>query len=182
MGTAKGTYVYATAEDTVHSGLGLPLYCHASSPLRRYADLVNQRCMKYILSGTHKPVAIPLPSHLNARSRIVKSLERDMWFLDNLNADAITEQTGFLVGFKATYNVWTVYVPIWRRAVKAKYNETDELVLGMSVTIQAYTNLSSVSWSNRIVCTIVTKGDKSPLSNPPSRNTKNTDYYHKVNM
>jgi exoribonuclease R len=157
MGTAKGTYVYATAEDTAHNGLGLPLYCHASSPLRRYADLVNQRYMKYILSGTHEPVAIPLPSHLNARSRIVKSLERDMWFLRNLNTDAITEQTGFLIQFKETCNTWTVYVPVWRRTVKAKYNGADELVSGMSVTVQAYTNLAAVSWSNRIVCTIASR-------------------------
>ena len=167
MGTAKGTYVYATSPDDVsHSGLGLSLYCHASSPIRRYADLINQRYLKHILAGTTKPGQPSLPSHLNTRSRLAKALERDLWFLKNLNTDRITEQTGFLLSFKPERNTWTVYVPAWRRTVKAKANDnkTETLMSGMSVSIEIFTNLTSVSWSDRIVCSInKIKGDSSPF-------------------
>jgi len=154
MGMAKGTYVYTSTEDAAHSGLGLMLYCHASSPLRRYADLVNQRYIKYILSGYNEPVSNPRPSHLNARSRAVKSLERDLWFLRNLNTDALTTQNGFLLTFKPERNLWSVYVPLWKRTVKAKYNGAEDLMSGMSVTLKIFTNLMSVSWSDRVVCTV----------------------------
>jgi len=156
MGTAKGTYVYTSSSDDVsHSGLGLNLYCHASSPIRRYADLINQRYLKYILLGAAKPAQAPLPSHLNTRSRLAKALERDLWFLRNLNTDRITEQMGFLIVYKAERDTWTVYMPLWRRTVKAKYTGTETLMSGMSVSIQIFTNLTSVSWSDRIVCLII---------------------------
>jgi len=155
LGMSKGAYVYASTDNPSHNGLGLLLYCHASSPLRRYADLINQRFIKYILTGKQKPTQPVYPSHLNARSRAIKSLERDLWFLANLNTDTLTEQRGFLIAYKPERNIWSVYVPAWKRTIKAKYNGAEELMSGMSVPIQTYTNLSSVSWRDRVVCNIL---------------------------
>ncbi len=39
-----------------HSGLGLPAYTHATSPIRRYLDLVAQRQLKGFLSGEGPPL------------------------------------------------------------------------------------------------------------------------------
>jgi hypothetical protein len=38
-----------------HASLGLAAYCHASSPLRRYADLLNQRAIKALLVSRGSP-------------------------------------------------------------------------------------------------------------------------------
>jgi ribonuclease R len=38
-----------------HYGLRLPWYCHATSPLRRYADLVSQRQIQAMLRGERPP-------------------------------------------------------------------------------------------------------------------------------
>ncbi len=38
-------------DDTGHSGLGTAGYCHFTSPIRRYADLVNHRLLRAAVSG-----------------------------------------------------------------------------------------------------------------------------------
>lgn len=44
--------LHIAAEPNPHSGLGLDLYTHATSPIRRYLDLVVQRQIKSFLTGT----------------------------------------------------------------------------------------------------------------------------------
>lgn len=46
--------VYETTVDG-HFGLQVPAYCHATSPLRRYADLVNQRIVLAAIDGESSP-------------------------------------------------------------------------------------------------------------------------------
>ena len=155
MGTSKGSYVYSTETHVEHSGLQRSVYCHASSPLRRYSDLVNQRWLKHICCGMPKPLLGVLPSYLNYRSRIAKSLERNLWFLRNLRTDALTDQEGFLISFNEVYETWSVYVPLWKRSVRAKYQGNTVLESGMKISIQVYTNLACTHWSDRIVCSIL---------------------------
>jgi hypothetical protein len=73
LGYSAGLY----AKEGTHWALGEEVYCHATSPLRRYADLVNQRCLVNILDGkTHSPTSNILIESLNTRSRIAKRLDR----------------------------------------------------------------------------------------------------------
>jgi len=44
-----------TVEPAPHQGLGVPYYAWTSSPLRRYADLVNQRQLLALIAGTPAP-------------------------------------------------------------------------------------------------------------------------------
>ena len=51
-----------TADAGAHAGLGLPLYCHATSPIRRFSDMVAHRQIKAQVAGqplpyTHAQVA-----------------------------------------------------------------------------------------------------------------------------
>jgi len=70
--------VYAT--EGAHWALGEAAYCHATSPLRRYADVVNQRCLVALLEGATPVPAVPasLIDSLNERGRIAKQLDRSL--------------------------------------------------------------------------------------------------------
>ena len=39
------SYVAATGDDVGHASLELDFYAHSSSPIRRFADLINQRAI-----------------------------------------------------------------------------------------------------------------------------------------
>jgi len=68
-----------------HWGIGTDAYCHASSPIRRYADLANQRILKQIIRSNHQGLFISVPvSDLNQRSKISKGYERDRILLQVL--------------------------------------------------------------------------------------------------
>jgi exoribonuclease-2 len=51
----SGGVAYMTVEPAPHQGLGVPHYTWASSPLRRYADLVNQRQLLALFAGVPAP-------------------------------------------------------------------------------------------------------------------------------
>jgi len=171
FGYSKGRYLSATESDCGHSGLGLEVYCHASSPLRRYSDLVNQRWLKALLFGEPAPSSPlgTLPVHLNERTRIAKQMERDLWFADHLQADRICEVDGFLVESKMGKGkredpIWNVYVPLWKRTVRCiEKKEIKEStsnapsVLGARVLVRAYVNLSATQWEKRTICSCTIK-------------------------
>jgi len=154
FGSAAGRFVRADGDDVAHNGLGAAAYATASSPLRRYADLVNQRILVHRLFGIGDAnPAIPCePWQLNERARIVKHYERDLWFLTNLRTDTITEVHGIVVRMKAD-SVW-VYVGIWKRMVKIRIETTTLIEIGTDVLVRAFTNLRATSFEHRIVCSI----------------------------
>jgi exoribonuclease R len=153
FGYAAGKYVEATAEDIRHAGLSMDCYCHASSPLRRYADLVNQRWLKHLLFGDSAPQYAVHPMYLNERGRIAKQLDRDLWFLAHLRPDTITAVQGFVLKEK-TEGRWSVYVPEWRRKITGKISTEERPELGALVEVRAYTNLKSPHYDQRLVCSL----------------------------
>ncbi len=157
FGAAAGAYTPAL-KGGGHAGLGLDCYTHASSPLRRYADLVNQRWLTQAVLGGAVSVGAGEPAsamHLNARAKAAKALDRDMWFLTNLDTHGITETGGFVVGYKEEKG-WAVYVPAFGRTVKSR--SVGSFVIGDSVNVRVYTNLKSTSWTGRIVCELLPVG------------------------
>ena len=156
LGASSGSYVRGDQVDCGHAGLGLDVYCHASSPLRRYADLANQRWLHHLLFGAPRPATDTDVRHLNERASVAKAYERDMWFLAHLRTDAITTVSGFVLscdGVEAS-----VYVPDWRRKIRGVCYSSADIVYvlqaGDRVTVRAYTDLRRCSWSNRIVCSV----------------------------
>jgi ribonuclease R len=71
-----------------HFGLNLPAYLHATSPLRRYADLVNQRILAAVLQGE------PLPY----TSRDLETIA------DQMNAAEEEMKEAKLAYFRGTYD------------------------------------------------------------------------------
>ena len=152
FGYASGSYVDSTVDDSSHSGLGLKCYTHASSPLRRYADLYNQRWFCAAYFGLSNPQYRRLPILLNERNKLAKKLDRALWFLDNLDTSGITTVEGWALVEK-TGGVWSVYVPSWKRKVRGIVSQ-GLVDAGTRVQVRAYTDLKATSLEARVVCSI----------------------------
>jgi len=153
LGAVAGQYVPATSKDTAHAGLALATYCHASSPLRRYADVINHRWLKHLVFGFQEPFEVTLTEHLNHRAHLIKQFERLIWFLKHLNPDgSITTVTGIVITYDAEAKTAKVYVPAWKRTVRAAHTTDKVYEPGREVTIRAYSNTKATSIYQRVVC------------------------------
>jgi len=155
LGSAAGQYVPATTQDTHHAGLNLKTYCHATSPLRRYADVVNHRWLKHSVFGFQEPYTVTIAEHLNHRSNIIKQFERLIWFLQHLNPDgSITTTKGIVITYDDEKKTAKVYVPEWKRTIRATHTTTQVYEPGKQVTIRAFSNTKATSIQQRVVCSM----------------------------
>ena len=164
--------VHATADAAGgHWGLQKSVYCHASSPIRRYADVLNQTVLKAALGGgtvpadTYKKYAL----QLNRSDKATKAYERDCRFVD-----CVLGRPGVpvhcIVVDVAEAKV-TVYCFDWKRMIRVKTGEPvkmgDSLATGRALSTASdaaggysvgdevmlgfYANSSRSSWKKRIV-------------------------------
>uniref|UniRef100_A0A6C0BHG6 DIS3-like exonuclease 1 n=1 Tax=viral metagenome TaxID=1070528 RepID=A0A6C0BHG6_9ZZZZ len=127
LAMSSAEYISAGAPETRHHGLNAEIYCHATSPLRRYADIQNQRVWKWIIRENHDITSNDyLLELLNTASKAAKKHDRDYTFLVALQSlrpttDDIIE--GYLLDY--THNDTTakleIYVPSWQKSIKIKY-------------------------------------------------------------
>jgi exoribonuclease R len=179
LGYAAGEYVSAEEEDVRHVGLSKDMYCHASSPLRRYADLVNQRVLKTILFTDWDTEVFAkgreemplLAQQLMDRSRAIKAFERGMWCLKHVSSNGVTSAEGFVIGWKPCRypGQWrvSVYVPTWKRTVKISLmGNVEEGVFheissqrfwssGDCVTVKAFCDAREPRWEHRYIFSIL---------------------------
>ena len=79
---SSAEYCLAEEEDTQHHGLDSNHYAHASSPIRRYADLVNQRVLTNWIQGSTEYYIVPQAMYdMNQRGKAIKNFARDVTFL-----------------------------------------------------------------------------------------------------
>ena len=125
-------YVLAEEQDTVHYGLQSDTYAHASSPIRRYADLINQRVLKQLIRKSSNGYIVPITMYdMNRRAKAIKRFQRDMDFLDALRTGCTTF-TGIIVE-KIRMDHMTkirIYIPQWKRMISTTYQTvSDDVVL-----------------------------------------------------
>lgn len=163
-------YVLAEESDTMHYGLSSDTYAHASSPIRRYADLVNQRILKHLIRNSLQYYIVPISMHdMNTREKAIKRFARDMDFLDALSTGK-TNFAGIIMDrIKKDDNMTKVkiYIPEWKRMISATYktvsdnivlsrDETVEIDISLyrEVQIQCTFMMQSRCWKERVVLQI----------------------------
>ena len=136
-----------------HASLGLAAYCHASSPLRRYADLVNQRILTALIRGTEATAesklnpTLALVDHLNARTKASRQWTRDLTFLHHVTPGKVHTID---VTWLPDNRVW---VPAWRRIIRIRHEE--ENPIGHKGRIQIFCNPTRRNWKRRVLTAAV---------------------------
>ena len=134
-----------TYDPEIHSKFGL--YCHATSPIRRYSDLVNQRIIKSYLTETLRTTGDILPIEwLNKRQKDAKRYERDLVFLHMLSAGVSRIEAIVLEKNEKKYKLW---VGSWKRIITWKSD--NQVVPGQAITLDCFVNPSVRAWKERIV-------------------------------
>ena len=157
LANSAGEYCLVGDPNTKHVGLGVNAYCHATSPIRRYADLVNQRILKQVIRGKLEGLMVSMPvSDLNLRAKACRGYERDRVFLKCLlgsadrEFDAVVLEIG-VVGDPTTSTV--LWVPAWQQRTKVKMIEG--LTIGQAIRIRCAMNVGARRWKDRMVIELI---------------------------
>jgi exoribonuclease R len=167
---SSAEYCLADEKETRHFGLESDNYAHVSSPIRRYADLVNQRVLKLYIRNSKERFIVPLTMYdMNYRAKLNKSFGRDMDFLtaissgDTLFKGIILEKTKM-----EDQNMKVkIYIPVWKRAITTKYKYISENIIlsrdekreinvteFREVEVRCAFNVNSRNWKERIIINI----------------------------
>lgn len=140
----------------IHAGLGSVPYCHASSPIRRYADLVNQRALKALLNKqSYTPASEELATHLNSIQKRMKAYERSLFFLEQIAKQSSGKVRAFVVS--STEEKTKVYVPSWKLMIRV---DPGSYMIGQELEIKYYADLQKPYWDQRMVFHVINKANE----------------------
>lgn len=168
---SSAEYCLAEEKDTYHFGLESNNYAHTSSPIRRYADLVNQRVLKIYIRKLREHYIVPLAMYdMNYRAKLNKNFGRDIDFLDAISTGETTFK-GIIIDrkiFEDQQMKVKIYIPLWKRTISTKYKYIkDDLVLSRDekreidvsnfreVEVNCTFNVNSRNWKERVIINIV---------------------------
>jgi exoribonuclease R len=141
-----------TGPDLIHAGLGSVPYCHASSPIRRYADLVNQRNLKAILKGTPlPPTSVTIADQLNGIQKRMRAYERSLFFLEQVAQTPTGCIEGLVLSF--TEEKAKVYIPSWKIVIRV---DPGAYTVAQKVSVDYFADLNKAHWDKRIVFRVTT--------------------------
>ena len=150
LSNSAASYAILKADDSdiTHHGFDGQLYCHATSPIRRYADLHNQRILKKIIHGT------PIESHvdstlvykLNEVSKASRNYDRICTFLKAISiADSVES-----IIISRNSSKMQVYILPWRMTFNLPATVSSEEP-GRKIFLKYYFDSSKKSWKERMV-------------------------------
>lgn len=148
-------YCLPTADSVAHEALGLDAYAYASSPIRRYADIVNQRAIKAELlrKGFSQKAEQQLVDEMNRRQKQAKAFQRDLFFMTTLSKECAAEAVavqGTVISVNSEKRKAKVWVPAWKTAIQVK-NISADIKPSSPVSIQWYENRQEARWKDKIV-------------------------------
>jgi exoribonuclease R len=143
-----GEYCAAFEQDTEHCGLARSAYCHASSPIRRWADCINQLALLDIIDSGEYTLEADVPAQvasLNALAKLSKRFERDVLFMRAL----LTQKGGIDAVIVERSSKTRLWVPDWNQIVSSTYEGGGQP--GDKVTMTFFADATQRSWKRRLV-------------------------------
>jgi hypothetical protein len=144
-----GEYCDATASNTSHWGIKENAYCHATSPIRRWVDCINQ---SILIKSLFIPEFV-VPKYdivaVNLKSNQTKMFERDLFFMKMLLENPSQKVKGSVI--TAGPQKAKVWIPEWNRCVSL-YEFMD---VGDKIQLSVYMNPSRRNWKRRLVLEVV---------------------------
>lgn len=154
-----------------HWGLNIEDYAHASSPLRRYADLYNQRCLLTCIKNTNETPQIPggLCRTLNTLQKNSKGFERDEFFVNVLAKTKQPIVDGLIIEINMEKQFIKLWVTQWNRIVRMKTKlvldfekywlekkdgQTFPIKLDQDVKLSYHINYEKARWKDKIIFNI----------------------------
>lgn len=122
-------------ENKGHYYLGIPHYTHATSPIRRYADIIVQRMLRY-----ETYIEKELLCKLNQSQKTDKKFYRDLSYLKaiyngNRTIEAIVLNNNY------------IYIKSWGQTVKY----TNNYDIYSKITLEFYVDPNPIQWKKKIV-------------------------------
>lgn len=153
LAQSSAEYCLATDEEVCHFGLGAAAYCHATSPIRRYADLMNQRILKQLIRHNEEGLFVSVPvDDLNLRAKAAKAFEKNLHYLRAL-LEGPKEVEGLILDVSdSKIRLW---IPSWQKIVSIQPEPDMILVEGQSAQIRFALNLLGRHWRERIITKII---------------------------
>ncbi len=155
-------YCPANDPEPLHYGLNASVYCHASSPIRRYADLVNQRVIKAVLIGQTLDQTFVQSSNigwLNQRQTDLKRFERDLFLLDQISSNTVGQIKALVLDLQtfdqesAPMKKLKLWIPDWKRVFTWKTAAEIPEAVGKCAEIQLsyFANPAVRFWNEKVV-------------------------------
>jgi exoribonuclease R len=171
-------YCLADEDNTLHYGLETNTYTHATSPIRRYVDLVNQRIIKSVIQKNNGKLEenryiIPLATYdINQREKAIKRFDRDLIFLRSIQESQYKSHEGLILDIEENSEKQTIklhlYVEEWKRIISAEYksprsgiilsrDEKQEFEINelSKVNFMCAFNTNARNWKERIIIQII---------------------------
>jgi exoribonuclease R len=139
--------------DATHASIGPEPthYCHATSPIRRYADLLNQAALKSILTGDPIP---PLIAHtIDRLNRREKTMKRCAVALTTLTAILNGPTLVDAVVYQVLPEKVRMWVTQWNTLVTYRQpaGSTRTFSPGETLQLKYYADMNRPQWRERIV-------------------------------
>jgi exoribonuclease R len=123
--------------NTNHSMLQVGEYAHASSPIRRYVDIINQ----FALKG--KEFSYECIERFNSSQKLAKSYERELIYIDLYNNKRVLE--GIVL------NSEKIFIPVLKKIVTLQNNFEKKTL----VKLIYYMNPQGNKWKEKIIFQIL---------------------------
>lgn len=167
---SSAEYCLAEEKETKHFGLESDNYAHASSPIRRYADLVNQRVLKLNIRNLKDGYIVPQAMYdMNYKVKLNKNFGRDIDFLKAISSGQSTFK-GIIIdkNIQEDNNMKIkIYIPLWKRTISTKYKYVNEnKILSRDekrevdvsefreIDVKCTFNVNSRNWKERVIINI----------------------------